>query len=231
MSEPEADLLPETGAGDTPQALPGAACSSSETAPEEVFPTDPHWRPFLSVFPPDLTVQFVWAVTTDTIETYEHRETLRFVHIDSVTLECFSQSCDVISSDSALQYALQPRVKPVADFIEKIPEPQTADPVDAILITNSAETTAFEPELNSYLRTVHQTTTSQQESTIAAEPARQPILSRLGDTLALGTLNLRSSFLRWSDPRPDRAQEPGDIQALKSHEPSFATFTRRTSTL
>ncbi len=54
----------------------------------------------------DLAPQFEWVAETDTIQTYEHRVTYRYLHIDGVTGEFCDQQRIPTSRERALAYAL-----------------------------------------------------------------------------------------------------------------------------
>ncbi len=68
-----------------------------------------HWKPFLDTLGEAMAEQFDWKAETDTIQTYEHRLTFRYLHIDAASNWFYNQQCVVISQEAALAHAL-PRI-------------------------------------------------------------------------------------------------------------------------
>ncbi len=56
----------------------------------------------------DLSQQFRWMAETDTIQTYEHCVTSRYIHIDSETGQFCDQNRNLTSAEAALAHAMEP---------------------------------------------------------------------------------------------------------------------------
>ena len=91
------------------------AMLSPEPEEDQSLPLAPHselWQPLYNAIGREAAHQFDWKAETGSIQTYEHRETLRFLHIDGETGEFLNQQCLVISKQAALAHALQRPVPP-----------------------------------------------------------------------------------------------------------------------
>jgi hypothetical protein len=120
-SSPEYNIPPSAGV--SPGSVP--CLSRVEEAP--------HWQPILRALGSQVAAEFVWVTTTDTIETYGHRETHRYVHIDGTTGEFLNQRCEVISTEKALEHARKsavakivpaPQPEPVVEVFAQAAEPE-----------------------------------------------------------------------------------------------------------
>lgn len=189
--------------------------------------SDPHWQPMLALFGSGIASQFHWAVTTGVIETYEHRETLRYLHIDSVTGECLNQRCEVVSSESALHHAFQSRPQPVpAPPAEVIPATEPAPAVSTHQQASGPD--ANEPLLNSFLRTSEDPA---EESTPESEPPpTAPYATVLENLQGLlqPAMRVRLRSLLRTKTLPARKAQSISADASAS-ELNFASFTRRHS--
>lgn len=96
------------------------------TAPETEVPSDDLavWRPLQLAVEPETVAEFAWIATTGSVQTYEHRVSYRFVHIDGLTGEFLDQQRNVITREAALRYARPPAVQASAP---PPPEPQQAE--------------------------------------------------------------------------------------------------------
>lgn len=194
------------------------------------------WQPLLAAFGSEIASQFLWAATTDTIQTYEHSETFRFVHIDSLTGECLNQTCEVISPESALRHALRPVAQPAAELVEELVSMPAVELVVAAEImetteaADSIEVAAFEPELHAFMR---KTDAPGISDLSLAWPAGPFAIESVGveNQLIPRKRQWLSRLLAWSEPLVTRKQEVVSLQTEASHEPSLSTYTRRTSML
>jgi hypothetical protein len=67
-----------------------------------------HWKPLLDTLGSALAEQFEWKAETDTIQTYEHLRTFRYIHIDGETNCFYNQQCVPITKEAALAHAMPP---------------------------------------------------------------------------------------------------------------------------
>ena len=72
-----------------------------------------HLAPLHEALTPDQTAQFEWRAQTGSIQTYEHVETQRNIHIDGETGQFYDQERNPITQDAALDHALaaSPEIK------------------------------------------------------------------------------------------------------------------------
>lgn len=222
MLDPEMHLTESHGEETAFLSAPEQDAFMLGESPEEFALEGDNLQPIMAVFGPGVAAHFVWAVTTDTIETYEHRETLRFLHIDRITGECFNQNCEVISSESALQHAFQPRSKATADLVHEI---VAVEPEE---LTSLAAPPDAEPKLNEFVRKMEWTETSLEEATPVSSSFQLTVFSGLNKILGQTKLEWLGKRPWGHSSSPAEAQENGSL-ARNSQEPNFATFTRRTS--
>ena len=225
----EADVNSGEGIADEPSFLPAPEQTSllQEEQQEERL-DELRWQPMLGLFGPGIAAQFIWAVTTDGIETYEHRETYRFLHIDSITGECLNQQCEVISSESALQHALKPRNAPVAEPAEEV---AWVDAVEFFAEAAQPEVPAIEPQINGFMRKLEVADVSAGRITLAAPLYQTDTFIVQEEMLAPTRQSWLSKALSWSNPLSSKAQDGSDTQGYNSQDLDFANFTRRTSVL
>jgi hypothetical protein len=67
-----------------------------------------YYAPLHGAFTPDQAELFDWVAETDTIQTYEHRGTLRYLHIDSETGQFYNQRREPVTRESALLHVMPP---------------------------------------------------------------------------------------------------------------------------
>ncbi len=203
-----------------------------------------HWQPILRMLGARIAAEFIWAATTDTIETYEHRLTQRYLHIDGQTDEFLNQRCEAISAEAALEHARRPAAA-------KVPPPQpevlveefTADPQgigapSAVFTPEEvqavAEAPGTEPALSGFTRTHGLDPTTPFWSALATrvESAQSGWSNRTG-LFEDVKQRLLAKASGWSRQGFSNGHEntPGSGSAPDGQQPSFAAFTRRTSAL
>jgi hypothetical protein len=110
---------------------------SLEAQPEEIIGNEEadqlrHWKPLLDTLGEAMAEEFEWKAETDTIQTYEHRLTFRYIHIDGAT-DCFyNQQCVPISKEAALAHAMP---KPKAVAVAEAAEPADAQDLELAAFT------------------------------------------------------------------------------------------------
>ena len=191
-----------------------------------LWPDHDQYRPLIDAVGDDLAQQFEWRAETGTIQTYEHRETFRYVHIDSVSGCFFDQQCNVITKETAFAHAM-PRAKQAVSAPPPAPEFPPA----------SEFTPASELGLGAFTRA--DADPSMQES----QPDQVPMLDRLpgaswsnGIATVLRVAKSKFPWLRRGDapdyPRvQDHPEHATEFRTPDFQEPSIATFMRRTSKL
>ena len=65
-----------------------------------------HWGPLTRAVPLGETERFEWLAETGTVQSYQHAETGRNLHIDGATGQFYSQERNPVSRDAALAHAL-----------------------------------------------------------------------------------------------------------------------------
>lgn len=225
--EPEI-LLPE------PEILP----------PEPSREADPHWVLLAGVVGEQMAEQFDWVATTGTIETFEHRETYRYIHVDGETNEFLDQQCNVVSRDEAMAHALPPAEEPLAyadapsqaEEVAELREPEVAELDHQNGPGSQAEAQADHgPGLDAFTRK------HEQESRSKFWPHLVSKFDRFATLKAPVSISrvvnvAKHSFLAEDDSGPDGTSggwgngSRGD-HSSEHKEPSLATFTRRTSDL
>jgi len=65
-----------------------------------------HWGPLNEAVTPQEAQQFVWKQETDTIQSYQHIETGRYIHIDGADGEFCDRNREPISAKEVLDYAM-----------------------------------------------------------------------------------------------------------------------------
>ncbi len=113
-SQPEPAASAETIAAVEPEP------SEAEPEPAEPDP-DPEYAPLHAALAPAEAADFLFVAQTGTIHTYEHRRTLRYIHIDAPSGLFYDQTRTPISRAAALRRALIPQ--PAASLAE-VPEEQ-----------------------------------------------------------------------------------------------------------
>ena len=160
----------------------------------------------------EVAKEFEWVAETDTIQTYEHRVTLRYVHIDSVSGQFCDQQRNPTSRELALSYALPLAQTPTYEL--------ATAPV------------AFEPTLGAFLRRVQSGTEDgghAARSLARFDAARWTrMLSGMYRRLAFKL----SASSRQQDAMPFPGRErPGAVSVpfggSDHSERGFAAFTRR----
>ena len=112
-----------------------------EPEPEDVelpISPDPNYAPIIAALGAD-AADFTWIAQTGTIHTYEHRETFRYIHLDAPSGLFYNQNRTPISADSALRYALTPRVPAAAPLAAEPASPTPAPPLELTPIQLQAE--------------------------------------------------------------------------------------------
>lgn len=65
-----------------------------------------HWVPLNNAVTPYEANQFAWKIETGTLQTYQHIETQRVLHIDGPTGQFYRQDGRPITAKEALDYAM-----------------------------------------------------------------------------------------------------------------------------
>ena len=212
-----------SGADSTGEQMESAAVHSER---------DWYWKPLVDAVGAIEAEQFEWKAETGTIQTYEHRTTFRYVHIDSVSGHFYNQQCEVITKEAALAHALrsavtakqaaagEPVQSPVQDSIQNSVQESIQDSIQEPGL--GAFTRAQTPETGRDRWTgvvsgfdSFTTVNWSGEISGALAVARRKVLATLGTG--------------GSDGRETKARLVHAERELK--EPSLATFMRRTSEL
>jgi len=93
----------QTGGGERKENDPGQRKSEPHYSPVEMAR---HQAPLRTALADDEAQQFVWKAETGTIQTYQHSETHRNIHIDGATGQFYDQSRNPIGQDAALNHAM-----------------------------------------------------------------------------------------------------------------------------
>ncbi|ADW70944.1 hypothetical protein [Granulicella tundricola] len=99
-----------------------------------------YYRPLVEAFEPDVVVMFGWIAETGTIQTYEHRATGRYMHIDGASGLFYDQTRTPISQAAALRHAMPTdsvRERAKAAFFEEPPIEETPE-APAMLATRQS---------------------------------------------------------------------------------------------
>ncbi len=139
MSTAEAAAQPEAPSLSAIQEAEPEA--EPEPEPEHVelsSSPDPNYAPIIAALGPE-AADFTWIAQTGTIHTYEHRETFRYIHLDAPSGLFYNQNRTPISADSALKYALTPRVPAVIPPAAASAFATPASPSELTLIELQAE--------------------------------------------------------------------------------------------
>ena len=65
-----------------------------------------HWAPLNNAVTPYESRQFAWKVETGTLQTYQHMDTQRVLHIDGTTGQFYRQDGHPITAKEALDHAM-----------------------------------------------------------------------------------------------------------------------------
>jgi hypothetical protein len=197
------------------------------------------WQPILHALGSQIAAEFVWVATTDTIETYEHRETRRYVHLDGKTGEFLNQKCHVISREKALEHARKPAGAKILHtpapppFVE--PFVQFPEPEPTVKAFAQVTEPVTEPELNAFIRT-HGLDPEPPfwDALATGVDALQPGLSSSLGLFAEIRQRLLARIASWGahpfSSNHDDAHGNG-ISAPDAQQVNFGMFTRRTSAL
>ena len=192
----------------------------SETLPAAVDDL-PHWKPILSALGPEAAAEFIWIATTDTIETYEHGQTMRYVHIDSLTGEFLNQQSEVISKESALLHARRPAIALKGEYVQPtLKAGGKAAQVDAPV---------QEPVLRAFTRRLGSEIDAPLWKRFGMQPSallHPRVVDDAKEQVSTSETPVREAFSSVSHVEtavPESGREPS------SQEPAFAIFTRRTA--
>ncbi len=184
-----------------------------------------HWQPILDALGADIAAEFDWVATTDTVETYEHRETHRYAHLDRATGEFLNQQCEVIPAENALAHARRPGTAVL----------QTQDSEPVAISAEAAPEAVAEPVLHAFTRSDEARAASPFWNSLAMHVESELDVFGSGVSSGLGMLldtkrKLMARTPGWGAHLFSTNQETSDGAAAQDGpEPSFAAFTRRTS--
>ena len=115
--------MPETGSDfnqeyryDEPSEALSQSSSAAEIVPSASYLVDPHHLldTLIRAVGQEVAQEFFWKADTGPIQTYEHRHTYRFLHIDRITGQCCDGQRNPISLERALAHALPMRMAPTS---------------------------------------------------------------------------------------------------------------------
>lgn len=183
------------------------------------------WEPFLKTIGAELVPEFEWKAQTGTIQTYEHRKTFRYIHIEGETGIFYDQRYNVITQEAALAHAMPP----VAAVVE---EPGRAAKAESVAATaEPASSGVADVGLDSFLRTQTMENAAQDDVAANELPRMTPRhwskgISKAFAMVRQGLFQTRSRDFQ-GVAEGVRFGEPG----REHQEPSLATFLRRSTKL
>ena len=187
LEEPAASLEePLETAATEPELAAGEA--HEEPAQTEALEPDPHYAPLLAALAPQDAADFDWIAQTGTIQTYEHRQTFRYIHIDGPSGLFYDQTRTPISRAAALKHALQP-----IPVLQPVSEPEANhEPKPPLLADPESPVTAHAPHLHAEpeLRT-RSSANGSARAAIKPEPDPATQASKSGQELGLDAFTRR----------------------------------------